>query len=420
MRKKSSKVGPISDVDTKKIEKSYSNLIAEMRRSKILPQNIDRIFSLNDSPGVNNDLKSSVLKLIDLFKVSRVNIDKFSDKYLSEQLRELTKKVLHDRSIAVQPVIANLVNDLNSYSIQRVVPIQTNGIKPPKSTFTIGPITFLEFTSHRLDAHLNGYSAKRQKELRGSGITENLVGKICASYLHIGDSHKARESAIFYTTAVLSYLQLCAAFLYGRRTRLALEISSRNSAPYFQEIHVFTSKKAEYSFSAVRVGPEVEFDLSPKVIERLKKHFFLGKMRKILSKTESERTEFEETILRSLSWYADGEREALSEKKVLYYFVALEGLFSKNANTRQSIAHGVAWSYGKTATNRANIFSKIFGLYDLRCDVAHGRKMKITDESDITLLRVITSNAILSCVRRHNLFSTTRELQSWVDAKLLA
>lgn len=107
---------------------------------------------------------------------------------------------------------------------------------------------------------------------------------------------------------------------------------------------------------------------------------------------------FQFALLQALQWTVTSLDLVTNGSRVLALAVALEALFSPNSsNPRLAVAEGTAMTIFHDPKMRQNIYRRMKGLYDKRCDAAHGRKGSASDWDVIEMGMMVTKAISVLC-----------------------
>ncbi|NBV22632.1 MAG: hypothetical protein EBS05_12045 [Proteobacteria bacterium] len=138
---------------------------------------------------------------------------------------------------------------------------------------------------------------------------------------------------------------------------------------------------------------------------------------------ETNPSAFDDSLMTSVNWIANGIRERDLARKYLSYFIALEALFIKdNKETRQADGHqspivpigeGVAFLLGKSIDSRRSIKHRIDELAGTRHKIVH-RGFTAIDRADLISLGNYSWNACWQCATKRNLFNNDNSFHHWL------
>ena len=140
----------------------------------------------------------------------------------------------------------------------------------------------------------------------------------------------------------------------------------------------------------------------------------LGLLSDLLRSTT--RTEFQESILESLTLYSQATREKELSNKLVYLLAALEGIFLKNDSEpiQQNLGERIATLVGRDLKNKKDIIGNIKSIYGLRSRFLH-HAHSIDEYGELEEFMLNAWHAMVVVIENHNRFTTKQDFVSAID-----
>ena len=142
---------------------------------------------------------------------------------------------------------------------------------------------------------------------------------------------------------------------------------------------------------------------------------------KILEKPDNQWTDFENTLLDSIHWFANAQVEFELPYRLLSLITSLETLLTPQDGNPigTAIAEGVAIIVGDTLEERKQLKKRVQKLYSMRSAVTHGGRKEVPT-ADVADLTHLAQAAIGELIRRKDQFQDRDELLDWILEQKLA
>ena len=132
-------------------------------------------------------------------------------------------------------------------------------------------------------------------------------------------------------------------------------------------------------------------------------------------------TEYQETLLRGIHWFANSQTQDESENILLGLITCIETFLTPRDGgpVTTAIAESIAIIGGKDLASRKRLKKKVKGLYCLRSRISHGGKKAILD-ADLAALRQITAGLTMTMIQKRNDFETITAFLEWIEDQKLS
>lgn len=157
-----------------------------------------------------------------------------------------------------------------------------------------------------------------------------------------------------------------------------------------------------------------QFEISKDRIDDMKSLGIL-KISKILEKRNL--TDFEETIILGIHWFANSQNQTEIENQFLSLMIALEIFLTPNDNEpiSNSIAEGASIILFSDLKDRKELKKTIKGFYTKRSSIVHGRKDKLPKKEDVSVLKSITADLIRWMAENSDDFNQKKDLLNYLE-----
>ena len=184
-------------------------------------------------------------------------------------------------------------------------------------------------------------------------------------------------------------------------------------------VPIFSTDGTSYTWIKRRTGPTAPFVVSQASIAEMSR-LGIFEMAKVLEKPEDSRTDFEETIIRGIHWFANAQTQVERENQLLSLVTCLE-TFLTPAGTEPiatAVAEGLAILVFDDLENRKRLKRRIKDVDGKRSRVSHGGRKAVLD-ADLNDLREIAWHLTAHMIQRKDEFRTKSELLDWIEDQRL-
>lgn len=359
-------------------------------------------------------------------------IHKFSEKYIENRLKQTIAKLLDNNTFdSIQNETKILLNELADFHDEYIVLVPIEGINLQIDKIDLGKIRLINGTNVLVDellADINNIiiSCKEPENIKNEMIESYkcmMLGtfskRTCSVVKIIAEPEAAKEKAIEYTRSVIDILR----FSLPQFTQSASQMNIGIYGDIIKTerfIPIVKTNKQGFTTKEEVVGPIYPYQINIETIEKMKKSNIYN-LFALLDKEESERTDFQNTILRAIHWYASHVTQQEVENKLLNLVTSIEVLLTPRDNSPigNALAEGVAIIIGDSFEKRKKIKLKIQELWRLRCSISHGGK-KYVLEKEVQGLSLLAFFTIVTLISYLDKFKTQTELLNWIEEQKLS
>jgi len=350
--------------------------------------------------------------------------DKFSEKYIENKLNSLIAKTASEKSYdktveRVKEIDDEYIEFTTKCSV--FIPIFGLAVSQP---LIIGKVEFLQIDNTKLESILcsmkdvilltsNTDEEKQQiLEIQRNAISLKLLNSVCSHLQIVAEPNRVKELAEVETQRALDILMFSIPALYPPSHKISLGLWGEvGKDARISLIYSDTNFKLDHQM----VGPLHNLTIDSNNISRMEE---LGVFRfsQILNNKDLSLTDFEETVLRSLHWYANSLRQSENENAFINLITALESLLTPRDGSPigTAIAEGCAFLLSKDLQARKRIKRRIKELYGFRSGVSHGEKKAILD-IDLIELRAYLMVILKTMANRLTEWSSQKDLLNWIE-----
>jgi len=280
-------------------------------------------------------------------------------------------------------------------------------------------------TEERLTAIRQGFYAiiettphtenEKNKLVRDADKLTELLQNRPAAFVSVrGDKDFAKERALKMVTPVVDLMQVAGA-IYHQLDDVSIGVGGDLLAK--QPPVLIIAKDGSNIHHEGRYAFGHRYEMEAQHLEEMRSKGF-GPLLDSLSKPESERTEFERTLLRSMHWVAEAERQSSIESKTTAYVTAIDMFFARQGEPlTRDITEGTATLLSSTLEGRRQVVKVMERFYKLRSGVSHVGE-EVT-EDDIRGLKGLTISFLARMSAMSSRFATKDAFRSWlVDQRL--
>jgi len=258
---------------------------------------------------------------------------------------------------------------------------------------------------------------KLQLRADADKLTELLLNRPVVEVAHRGDKAKAHAEALRKLEPVLDFLQLIVMIHEPPDREIRIHLGGDVLAKQPTTFMIAADGSNIHHVDRHHFDPR--FELSPVKLQRMKKDGF-APLVVAIGRNEDDRSNFEKSLLRSMHWIADADRQDALENKITSYITAIEMFFSsRGAPIRRDIAEGCAVMLGTSLEDRKELAEEMSELYGLRSAISHQGK-KIEDERAERRLRVISINLLAKAARMSSRCTSINDFRDWLQERRLS
>jgi hypothetical protein len=329
------------------------------------------------------------------------------------------------------------IQEFDSTRIEVEICVPLGGIEMGKDELTLGRVILKKMTDARFDEMYQRMRTplqhlSQQMQLQGiagpdaamvekmalayAGFLGEFRGKVCAwMRLTVGFPDKAREIADVETARMLELLRYSIPFLYPNGQRVVVgqlwELTG-----VFHDTPVLATDNTRFAIVRQAPGQVIPFAITEDTLEKMR-GIGVFDVAAMLSRTEDHWSFFERTLVRAIHWYADAQTQRQPENIALSLAITLETFFTSRDSERpimDDISAGVVHTLAANQEAADAIKKTVKHLYNLRSDIAHGRRAD-TSKVDLPELNTLVGRVIKELITRRQQFESKDALLAWVE-----
>ena len=320
-------------------------------------------------------------------------------------------------------LIEYIVPELEAKVVELEVWVPIAGLRVESDVYigniTIRPITVedidrwrderLSHTENKENENITEFFDKKfKKQLQGwpAGVIRLIAEPIAAREIALHETERSLAMLRVFFIAALTPKVTCYSALMGREN--------------YETVTAFMFKNSlfiSYNQNTVDHGRE-PWNLDKNSFQQIY-DMGLGILSGLLQKTSL--TEFQKSIIDSLTLYSQATAEKELSNKLVYLLAALEGIFLKNdtESIQQNLGERIATLIGKELKDKKDIIKNIKTTYGLRSRFLH-HAFSIDDSSELEKFMFNAWVAVNSVINNYDRFSTKEDFVSAIDDRKLA
>jgi hypothetical protein len=347
--------------------------------------------------------------------------DKFSEKYISSELRKILAGLSSGTAASLAPRLKEFIESLQEFQEVRELVMPIQGLKLEVEDFRLGRTTFRPAEQKQL----NQLKERAKKTIHTMQLSEDEKEHWLLHYRQVIDERLGAFDTLAFSETVAEDEQ--ARINASADIDMALNVL-RFFAPYSQDLSEYVGlglpgqfgKAAYTSIIFSEDGPfNTDFPLSGRYlpfkvnVQFLDRHGdSLNSLSKII--VNPARTELEDRILVAIQWAGRAQSDSHPHQQLLSLITSLECLLNPTDGRpfRIGLSESVALLIGSDDLDkRLSLFNFLASMYDKRNKVSHGGSIVITSSETRSLQRV-TGAVIMKIVSIRANFDTRKKLES--------
>ena len=354
---------------------------------------------------------------------------KFSEKYVESKLNSLIAITSAQKSYdQTKNRLKEIDDEYISFSTEYSVVIPIFGLIV-SDLINIGKVEFLQMDGNKIESVLGPMEnviqstlhtdeeKKKIIEIQNSIISSKFLNAVCSRVQVIAEPTRAKEIAEVETKRSLDILRFSIPAIYPPSHKISVGLWGEVARD--ARISLVLSD-SNFTLDHQLVGPLHSFKIDSENIPHMER---IGVFRfsQILNKSDSSLTDFENTMLRSLHWFANSLRQDENENAFLNLITSLEALFNPRDGNPigTAIAEGCAFLLSKDIQSRKRIKKRIKERYGFRSGVSHGGKKVILD-ADLIELRAYLMVVLSKLSGRVGEWNSQKDFLDWIEDQKFA
>jgi hypothetical protein len=357
--------------------------------------------------------------------------DKFSEGYLNKAIDDILCQTLNkdcDMAFCLQQFDV-LVSEYEQFQQEQIVYIPLSGVRMQVDLLMFGDVTLTHMTPQRLEQlsdkieHI--VTSRRETPVQHNQLVAwhrrevlaPINGRVCGVCTIIAEPIRAKELAEASVRLVLDLLRFAIPFIYRDDQTVFIGLQGEVSRDV-RMTPMVTADASMFNWQSELVGPQLPFDITEKTIIQMKQ---IGVFDVATLLSQETLTEYQETLLRGIHWFANSQTQDESENILLGLITCIETFLTPRDGgpVTTAIAESIAIIGGKDLASRKLLKKKVKGLYRLRSRISHGGKKAILD-ADLAALRQITAGLTMTMIQKRNDFETITAFLEWIEDQKLS
>lgn len=251
-----------------------------------------------------------------------------------------------------------------------------------------------------------------------SVISSSFENKPIAEFRIFAEEDIALEEARKECGQILDLLRFSSQFFHYRNT-----ISIGFEGEIIRGNYPLIMHKANfygYNIPNEYKGPLHNFEIDNYKIQHLEKIGIL-KLSKILEKSDSDKTGFENILLLALHWFSNFMTQKQIENQFLSLMITLEIFLTPGGERVSSYISDAAARILKLGLkDRKELKDEITKFYTKRSNIVHGKRDKMPDSDDVNQLQEIVARLLLWMIKKSQIFKDKDDLLKYIEKRKLA
>jgi|GEM_PF-1306986 len=357
--------------------------------------------------------------------------EKFSEAFLNKAIDNILCQVLGngcDKALC-QQLFEKLATDYAQFQQEQIVYIPLSGVRLLVDFVKFGDVVLTQMTSQRLEQlsskieHI--VTSRRENPVQHNQLVSwhrrevlaPINGRVCGVCHIVAEPIRAKELAEASVHLVLDLLRFAIPFIYNEDQQVSVGLQGEVSRDV-RMTPMVTSDASMFNWQSELVGPKTPFDITDQTINQMKQ---IGVFDVAALLGHDELSEYQETLLRGIHWFANSQTQDESENILLGLITCIETFLTPRDGgpVTTAIAESIAIIGGKDLESRKHLKKKVKGLYRLRSRVSHGGKKAILD-ADLAELRQIAAGLTMTMIQKRNDFESISAFLEWIEDQKLS
>ncbi|MGD1903077.1 MAG: hypothetical protein ACFB9N_12660 [Geitlerinemataceae cyanobacterium] len=312
--------------------------------------------------------------------------EKFTEKYISKQLREIVVELLRNSSFNAEGGIQHIILELEAQQKQYSVYLALNGVKT-NSRINLGAVSiipggssFISDLNHKLeliclDSKLEEDYISDVQKLAREGFEREFSTSAVIEFCVRAEPSRAKERAREESQFAVDILRLISKCCLPMGDDIRIGVRGEK----------FTTPRYSAAFSEDSFHPSNDFVGSSYWLDLNERN--LGKARELgiiqlADRYHEDRlSALDEVLLRAIHWLSVAISQDEPETSLITLFVALECIFKQSHGSSISsvVCESTAFLISDSLEGRCRISQGVRKLYGKRSAVSHGGKKRVTE-----------------------------------------
>jgi transcriptional regulator with XRE-family HTH domain len=327
--------------------------------------------------------------------------DRFSEEYLDDRLSKVLVAAHRRGREDAAALLADVAHDLSSFSTEQRVFLPIRGLDLLVSELSVGQVTIRRGVPPGVDPE--------------SEVGRYLVERVYAEYQTVAEPIKAGEKATEQARRAIDAITFAhvARAPYGGTSDAVVSLASEGIAQVAwlglvsDGASATSLSRPQRAFGVmISSGTLVSMEASG-----------LGVLSQMLRVPASDLSEFEDSVLRAVHWFAAAQGQLEVENRLLNLTTALETLVSpsdRSTTISGEIGDAVALILASGYEHRKSLKQFVVDQYNARSRVSHGGRRGVT-ETDAGQVRQIVAALIEKMLPLREVIKDRKDLFEWLE-----
>lgn len=385
---------------------------------------------------------------------------KCDDKFTHDEFNDLLKSLIVQCAKIPQKspneLIEELINYLEHYNIEQIIYLPLENVEMQGiNELKVGSFLIVKMTDDKVEELAQRVMENFQKNIvynpdEKSLFTEDwlknyivpLKGKFCLEYRYISGAKKARKRAYEEALRLMDLLRYSIPSIFSEaypayfypdemrererqekketkneyRVRTRSGIGLQGELPLgINRIYTFASDNSAMDFNGRFIGMR-PFTLNSDNIA-IMEQLGIFRLAELLEKKEP--TPFEDTVLRSIHWFANAQIQLEIEDELLDLVTSIETILApKEGILMDAASYGIAFIIGDSVDQKEKLMERYKNIYSKRSGCSH-HGMREADEVDLIEIRYMAQKVLDFSVKNPNNWEKQEQLLEWVKTRKL-
>jgi hypothetical protein len=252
-------------------------------------------------------------------------------------------------------------------------------------------------------------------------ILDSFRETVIAEFRMAGETEQAKTAAEAACRRTLDLLRYAIPVLYPQQPDVMVGIQGEvHNGARSRVTLAIADDGGRFTWQFQAVDTRTPFIISPDTIEAMTR-LGIFEVTKILEKPDREWTDFENTLLDAIHWFANAQIEFELPYRLLSLITCLETFLTPQDGNPigTAIAEGVAIIIGTTLDERKQLKKRVQKLYSMRSAVTHGGRKEVPD-ADVAELTTLAQTVIMAMIQRKDTLQDRDALLEWILEQKLA
>lgn len=364
---------------------------------------------VKDYPEVYDQIRGQILR--SLRKYRYISNNAFSKDYIIKFIDTIVFNILNEGISYVRENPLH-VDMFDRFFHEVIIFLPLDGIKMSIDSLSLGKMILTAMSEEKVKLLYKG------SPLSHPDYFKDLIGKTCAEFKTFAESKSALKEAKKEIETILDLINYSVPFIYPKSLGVSVGLQGKIAIPS-SKLYIANSDLTDAVFEHLYPMGRFPFEISNINVEIMDR-VGVFKISDILKKP-SKISNFEQTILLGVHWFADSQIQTKLENEFLSLMICLEIFLTPN-DKRDPISTSIAEAIAiilKPENERKALKTEIKEYYDMRSNIVHGREVKIKQE-EVDKLKEQLKQLIQFMIRQKDDFNSKEDLMELISEYKLA